>query len=886
MVIDNLKRDILYVLENSPGKKAREIARELSVDRRSVSRYLHEHDGTLFCQDEKFQWHRLDACGERVAAIEERAENNYQSKGSGPSIQTLGDRLRNLKVWNRANERAVHKPLLVLLAISRCLHGHPRFSAYVELESKLSDLLISFGRPTTSVHPEYPFWRLQNDGVWTVHADVELTELTTRKGQTDPKKSELRKSNARGGFSEDIFLYFARFPLQAMSLAEDVLRENFASSDHAKLRKAVRLPISIVQLPHYCDTSLLQLIERAEVNATSTRLCNAMKLATEKRRISILTVADYLQETDPDTDFLRLPNVGKNCVRLLGDIVAQFLEDDARQRNADPYLARKGRSDTDDLAKEKSPVEVVTKPESFNTKSLENGLWRAITQVLKSPGLDVLKMRFEDGQTLEEAGTQLGVTRERVRQIQNREIRKLCGAFKNDLKSVAQRTDRMLDEHLGIISFTNFYSIFSPARENTNLFVAMLQGELNEEVKVDKQSMIYRRSTEQNWKSWSKEVVDTVISAPWPITVEHLLRTIEAIPNAFIGYVLRQRLGATISDGKLARIDKLNETQKLIFCLRSLRRNAHVDEIAHVYRDLFGESILPRNVGAVLQRLSEALIVSRGHYCLYEHLWFDEEQVAAISNKCVSYLRSKDHYISSAVICDELFADKYVPDKMNKYVLLGIMQDDERFITRRGFMVALSEKAEHISFRALDAAVYETVRDNGPIGVADIRRALKGRRRLLDVTISMFIAKDGRIVKLPGSKFDLADRVFCGETERADFEDAIRLCLLDGPRTVFAVASMLARNDALGQTGICPEIVSSVSQHLRDLDRIGDRLSISSLEGPIRSYKERLSNGELADADEQMLRYKLLDSREPHAEGASPVQPESIRSILESFEED
>jgi len=36
------------------------------------------------------------------------------------------------------------------------------------LEPDLERLLFEFGPPRKAYHPEYPFWRLQNDGVWEV----------------------------------------------------------------------------------------------------------------------------------------------------------------------------------------------------------------------------------------------------------------------------------------------------------------------------------------------------------------------------------------------------------------------------------------------------------------------------------------------------------------------------------------------------------------------------------------------------------------------------------------------------------------------------------------------------------------------------------------------
>ena len=532
-----------------------------------------------------------------------------------------------------------------------------------------------------------------------------------------------------------------------------------------------------------------------------------------------------------------------------------------------------------------------------NKASLQDGLWRGIEKVVNASGVNVLRIRFKEGLTLEAVGLKTGVTRERIRQIQAREIRRLSRYFKDDLHSLAQRTDELLDEHIGVISYADFCSLFEPAQESVNLMLALLQNNFKENVKSDSQAMIYRRSTQHHWDRWTKEVVETVISAPWPVTIEYLLRTVEGVPTAFVGYVLRERLGATVRAGQLVQISKLKETQKLAFCLRALGGPAHVDEIVHVYKDLFGEPVSLRNAGAGLPRLREALIVNRGEYCLYEYLWFSDDQIATILNECVGYLKKKDHYVSTAVINDELFSHTYTTDKMNKYVLLGIMKDDDRFITRRGFMVALTAKAEQFRFRSLDTTIYETVKEHGPVSVAWICHALKDRRRVLEVTISMALDADSRILKLPGSVFNLSDRIFSHQAQRTDLEDAIRLCLLDGPRTVFAVVSMLRTNDTFAGFEISPEIVYSVVRHMQDVDRLADQLSLSCCSQELQEYKDFTSNVEFENPgcepagivgltnSSGLTRLVALDSRERDSVSQKDSQLENIHSILKSFGE-
>src|SRR5262245_60692475 len=113
------------------------------------------------------------------------------------SDQLLG-RFDGLNVWSRGGQRAPHKPLLVLYALGRWCRGDQSAVPFSEVDKPLTELLIRFGPARQSYHPEYPFWRLQNDGVWQVAA---AGPLSARQSNTDPPKSVLIANDARGAFS-------------------------------------------------------------------------------------------------------------------------------------------------------------------------------------------------------------------------------------------------------------------------------------------------------------------------------------------------------------------------------------------------------------------------------------------------------------------------------------------------------------------------------------------------------------------------------------------------------------------------------------------------------------------------------------------------------------
>src|SRR5262249_44606488 len=147
-------------------------------------------------------------------------------------------RFDGLNVWSRGDQRAPHKPLLVLYALGRWCRGEQTDIPFAEAEPVLTELLKEFGPPRRSLHPEYPFWRLQNDGVWVVRAQG---DLTPRRGHTDPRKSDLLAHQATGGFSEEVKAALRASPALAAEIANRLLVNHFPDSIHTDILSSVGL---------------------------------------------------------------------------------------------------------------------------------------------------------------------------------------------------------------------------------------------------------------------------------------------------------------------------------------------------------------------------------------------------------------------------------------------------------------------------------------------------------------------------------------------------------------------------------------------------------------------------------------------------------------------
>ena len=125
------------------------------------------------------------------------------------------DRLRR---WTRQGTTAPHKPLLILFALGWTRDGAPRLRSFTDIEAPLRELLRSFSTSSRQ-HPEYPFWRLQADGFWEVHASG---PLLPRASNSDPPVRELRAKQARGGLIAPLDRELRQQPEMLQHFAEHV----------------------------------------------------------------------------------------------------------------------------------------------------------------------------------------------------------------------------------------------------------------------------------------------------------------------------------------------------------------------------------------------------------------------------------------------------------------------------------------------------------------------------------------------------------------------------------------------------------------------------------------------------------------------------------------
>ncbi|WP_414682926.1 phosphorothioated DNA-binding restriction endonuclease [Longimicrobium sp.] len=149
-------------------------------------------------------------------------------------------RIEEIGQWQRGGERAPHKPLLLLYAIARAARREPRMVSYATAEPILRRLLEQFGAPGRRPAPEYPFWYLQNDGLWELEGVGDA--LPRRGGTKEPRVSALR-AGISGGMPRWAFSVLASDRRLRGRIIRSLLTRNFPRSLHGDVCAELGIPV-------------------------------------------------------------------------------------------------------------------------------------------------------------------------------------------------------------------------------------------------------------------------------------------------------------------------------------------------------------------------------------------------------------------------------------------------------------------------------------------------------------------------------------------------------------------------------------------------------------------------------------------------------------------
>ena len=168
-----------------------------------------------------------------------------------PSSTTLQHAIENITIWRKGEQRAPHKPLLLLYVLSQYQRGHARMFDYAsEIRDELHSLLERFGPQRRQYRPDMPFWRLKGDGFWELHN----SDQCSTQGSRQPPGKELELCHVAGGFDEPHFALLNRNKRLINTLAHQILEAHFPESIQEELAEEMGFDLQQIRKerdPHF-----------------------------------------------------------------------------------------------------------------------------------------------------------------------------------------------------------------------------------------------------------------------------------------------------------------------------------------------------------------------------------------------------------------------------------------------------------------------------------------------------------------------------------------------------------------------------------------------------------------------------------------------------------
>jgi putative restriction endonuclease len=156
--------------------------------------------------------------------------------------QEILDRFAGINFWRHGDERAPHKPLLLLFTLAALQRREARLFPFDRIEEQVGRLLRDFGPPRAS-RAEYPFWHLQSDGLWEIpQRELLQADLDNAPWRHNPRVTVIRAVGAEGGLEPELYRLLRSRPDLVNRIVAQLLQASFPVSLHEDILDAIGMP--------------------------------------------------------------------------------------------------------------------------------------------------------------------------------------------------------------------------------------------------------------------------------------------------------------------------------------------------------------------------------------------------------------------------------------------------------------------------------------------------------------------------------------------------------------------------------------------------------------------------------------------------------------------
>ena len=595
-----------------------------------------------------------------------------------------------------------------------------------------------------------------NNGVEVHLFEIFNSRIYTYKGQVQlADKPFIEKQDDFDGWSRDVWV----FPLKLIDSTtidtNDKEQENSIEVDE----------VSEVNLK---SISLEFFVEKYDV---LVRVRNSIVAEATNSDLGTLgTLHDFISSNELRENLLKMPNFGKTSLINLKDCINELIENERLLKEFANICNNTSESlDTSESLKDLTSIEEMLEYEISNLGNKEKA-------ILKSRNLHKPIL------TLEAIGKTIGVTRERVRQINSKSLRKIRYSLtykKYNKKDLAYYFKEELDNFF--FSENSFISLKTakeclktePEPTSIQLFIQIMSNNLNNFLHeyyfysdrylgwyVNKDELEINRIDFQEYPN-NVNLNEVILKSNWPINFDNVVSSMmepqEVVRDKILkhsNYYLKK-----VGEITVIKLHKISIKDMLRYILRKHGDEMTLYEVQKQCKKLFDRKLTISNIGSRLGEMPDALIVDRGKYNLYENLSISDNLISDIRNFVESFLFRNQQYISSKIICKKILDESLCESTLlNGYSLLGILQDDEnnRFDCKRGLMIGLNTANFNAEKKDQIDEVIQLLEDKVSLSTNQIVFHLSEHREVLNMTIENILKENADIFhKTNGNKWKL-----------------------------------------------------------------------------------------------------------------------------------
>jgi hypothetical protein len=606
---------------------------------------------------------------------------------------------------------------------------------------------------------------------------------------------------------------------------------------------------------HYSPDShneLLSLVEDEELlrlpldeflvkqRSVGTRLFNAISSAASTGTCPFESVADYVRCDTRQQELRKVENLGRASAIEFERLVARFIT--SKSYMIEMKIGESGFVDVGHIV-------------------------RDVYSLLSPRQQEVVLERFLKKKTLEATASIRGITRERVRQIEAKAVRILSTKFAVLLRESAEAICAKLgDDELFELTTESFSQLVECDISEATVYLAYLKKlDLDHSSLATSGDYVFISDHFVPRDSWKQTLQEGLLVQSLPLVIDRVISAITTVPAFYIREYFERKWGAQYIDEPGSAIPSYGTTRMCIDVLRKAGGPLHISDVRARIYSLFDVDVEEHAINATLGRLKECAIAGPGKYVLYECLPYTSSDLVNIRSISYDHLKSKGVFLSSKILFDEAFAptsDKY-PVDFNHYLMMGFVQDDERFTTKRGNMIGLMSFDVAEAYTPLQDEIHRIVLEHGPISLPEISERLSATRRLCnDSGIRLVLNQWPDLIRIGRRTYDALHRFF---DTRQDYEDlllAIRISLLEKKKTTYSITQNLVR---LGLAKVTPQLVESL---ILSMDDIKSQVGVHELieqDDDIAQYNETvvqsIQNGQRQEDVLERLQGKMPSER-------------------------